>query len=182
MPPLDIDTALAWRGKTVRDRHGEKIGRLGDVYLDRETELPAYAAVNTGLFGTKETYLRLDDAELVDDDVQVPYDRQVVLDAPRIDPEVALNAHEEALLDEHYGAPNPTASAEGEMVRSEEEVQVRTEPVKRRERVRLRKHIVTDHVEKKVPVRREEIRVEHDPPREGRIVDVQDAGEREPGG
>ena len=61
MAPLDIDTVLAWRGKTVRDRHGEKIGRFGDVYLDHETDLPAYAAVNTGLFGSKESFLRLDE-------------------------------------------------------------------------------------------------------------------------
>ena len=173
----DIDTVLGWRGKTVLDRHGEKIGRLGDIYLDRDTDAPAYAGVNTGLFGTKETYLRLADANLVDDDIQVPYDREVVLEAPRIDPDVALTAHEEDLLDEHYGRPNPTASGGAEMIRSEEEVRVSTRPVQRRERVRLRKHIVTEHVEKTVPVRREEIRVEHDPPPEGNVVDVQDAGE-----
>jgi hypothetical protein len=179
MTALDIDTVLEWRGKTVRDRHGEKIGRFGDVYLDRETDVPAYAGVNTGLFGTKETYVRLADARLVDDEIQVPYDREVVLEAPQIDPEVALTAHEEDLLDEHYGRPNPTGSGDGEMIRSEEEVRIRTEPVKRRERVRLRKHIVTEHVEKTVPVRREEIRLEHDGPPEGRVVDVQDAGEAE---
>ena len=49
MTPLDVDTVLAWRGKTVKDRHGEKIGRLGAVYLDRETDAPAYAGVTTGL-------------------------------------------------------------------------------------------------------------------------------------
>ena len=175
MAPLEIDTVLAWRGKTVRDRHGEKIGRFGDVYLDRKTDLPAYAAVSTGLFGTKETYLRLDDARLVDDDVQVPYDRRNVLDAPQIDPNVALTAHEEALLDEHYGRANPTVSEHGEMIRSEEQVRVSTRPVTRRERVRLRKHVVTEDVQKTVPVRREEIRVEHDPPPDGRIVRVEDA-------
>ena len=30
--------------------------------------------------------------------------------------------------------------------------------------------LALDHVEKTVPVRREEVRVEHDPPPEGRIV------------
>lgn len=33
-----------------------------------------------------------------------------------------------------------------------------------RARVRLRKHVVTDYVEKRVPVKREAIRVEHGPP------------------
>jgi hypothetical protein len=175
MGELDIDTALAWRGKTVRDRHGEKIGRFGDVYLDRETDLPAYAGVNTGLFGTKETYVPLARARVTDDgDISVPYDRERVLDAPRIDPQVALTAAEEADLEDHYGRPHPTVSDDGEMVRSEEEVELRTEPTTRRERVRLRKHVVTEHVEKTVPVLREEIRVEHDPPQEGRVVRVED--------
>src|SRR5687768_18529010 len=82
---VDIDTALEWRGRTVVDRHGEKIGRFGDVYLDSETDLPAYAAVSTGLFGTKETYVRLDDARPEGDDIQVAYDREHVLEAPRLD-------------------------------------------------------------------------------------------------
>ena len=174
---VDIDTALGWRGKTVVDRHGEKIGRFGDVYLDSSTDLPAFAAVATGLFGTKETYVRLADAREQDDEIMVAYDREHVLEAPRLDPGVALTAHEEALLDEHYAAtPSPRSASDdhAEMVRSEEEVHLATEPVERRERVRLRKVEVTDVVERTVPVRREEVRLEHEPPPEGRIVDVED--------
>lgn len=180
MAPLDIDTALAWRGKTVKDRHGEKIGRFGAVYLDRETDVPAYAGVTTGLLGRTEHYVPLADAWLDDDeDVCVPYDRDMVLEAPEINPKVALTAAEEDELGEHYATPNAPSHPDGEMVRSEEEVRLSTRPTQRRERVRLRKYLVTEQVEKKVPVRREEIRVEHDPPPEGRVVDVQDAGEDE---
>jgi stress response protein YsnF len=174
---VDIDTALEWRGRTVVDRHGEKIGRFGDVYLDSETDLPAYAAVTTGLFGTKETYVRLDDARPEGDDIQVAYDREHVLEAPRLDPGVSLTAHEETLLDEHYAAvPGPRDASEdhAEMVRSEEEVRVRTEPTERRERVRLKKVTVTDEVQRTVPVRREEVRLEHEPPPEGTIVEVEE--------
>jgi stress response protein YsnF len=48
------------------------------------------------------------------------------------------------------------------MTRSEEEVHIRK---RRRERgrARLRKYVVTDYVEKKVPVQREEVRVEYEP-------------------
>lgn len=174
---VDIDTALEWRGKTVVDRHGEKIGRFGDVYLDSETDLPAYAAVTTGLFGTKETYVRLDDARPQGDDIQVAYDREHVLEAPRLDPGVALTAHEEMLLDEHYAggsAPQEAGEDHAEMVRSEEEVRIRKEPVQRRERVRLKKVTVTDQVQRTVPVRKEVIQLEHEPPPEGRVVDVED--------
>ncbi len=191
---LDIDTALSWRGKTVVDRDGDKIGKLGDVYLDRETDLPAYAAVETGLFGTQESYVRLSDAEPAGDDIRVPYEKALVRDAPRIDPDVALTAEEERRLDEHYGggtvAAPDDAPAEGgamaarddardeddapvEMVRSEEEAELHTES-RPTERVRLKKVTVTDHVERTVPVRREEVRLEHEPPPEGRVVDVEE--------
>lgn len=175
MAPIDVDTVLAWRGKTVKDRHGEKIGRLGAVYLDNETEAPAYMGVTTGLLGRTEHYAPLAHAELdADEDVRIPYDRDMVLAAPEIHPEVALSAAEEDALEEHYAMPNTPSDPGGEMVRSEEEVRVSTRPKERRERVRLRKYLVTEHVEKTVPVRREEIRVEHDPPQEGRIVGVED--------
>ena len=180
MAPLDIDTALAWRGKTVKDRHGEKIGRFKDIYLDRETDEPAYAGVSTGLLGSGERYVPLAHAQLDgDDDIQVPYDREMVLEAPQIDPDVALTAAEEDTLHEHYAIPNTPTSPDGEMVRSEEEVHLSTRPTQRREKVRLRKYLVTEHVEKTVPVRREEIRVEHDPPQEGRVVDIQDVDDDE---
>lgn len=183
MAPLDIDTALAWRGKTVKDRHGEKIGRLGAIYLDRETDAPAYAGVTTGLLGHTEHYVPLAHAELDEDEhLRVPYDRDMVLEAPRIDPEVALTAAEEDALDEHYARPNAPSHPDGEMVRSEEEVRLSTRPTQRRERVRLRKYLVTEQVETKVPVRREEIRVEHDPPQEGRVVRVEDVDDEERSG
>jgi stress response protein YsnF len=60
------------------------------------------------------------------------------------------------------------------MIRSEEEV--RLGPVERRpvERVRLRKVTVTENVQRTVPVRREEVRLETDPPPEGRIESAED--------
>src|SRR5689334_7722120 len=37
----DIETALAWRGRTVRDRDGEKVGTFGAIYLEgEETRAP----------------------------------------------------------------------------------------------------------------------------------------------
>jgi stress response protein YsnF len=62
------------------------------------------------------------------------------------------------------------------VTRSEEEVSFKTRAAPR-ERVRLRQHVVTEHVEKTVPVRREEVRVETGPPQDGRVVDVRDAAE-----
>lgn len=173
----DIDTVLGWRGRTVRDRAGEKVGSLGAIYLDRETDRPAYAGVRTGLLGRSEHVVPLDGAEEVDGDVRVPYAKDRIEAAPDVDPEVALSEAQEDLLAEHYEAPTRTEGDATEMVRSEEEVEIGVQPSARRERVRLRKYMVTEEVEQTVPVRREEIRLEHEPPPEGRIVDVEDAGD-----
>jgi PRC-barrel domain/Domain of unknown function (DUF2382) len=164
----DLDTVLSWRGKTVRDRDGEKLGTLGALYLDHDTDRPAYAGVQTGLLRRRESVVPLDGAEEIDGDVRVPYAAAQVHDAPNIDPDVALDEDEQERLHEHYSVPATEEPAAGapEVVRSEEEVRVQPGPMRPRERVRLKKYLVTDYVEQTVPVRREEVRVEHDPPRE----------------
>jgi PRC-barrel domain protein/uncharacterized protein DUF2382 len=207
MSPLDIDTALAWRGRTVVDRDGEKIGTLGEILLDSRTDLPAWGGVRTGLFGRKESYLPLDELREVEGEaLQAPFDKQHVVDAPGVDPDVAMEADDQAALFRHYGredepegreepagavaaeggAPRPTDGTpegsqeplrEGEMIRSEEEITTGTTPMRPTERVRLKKVLVTDEVKRTVPVRREEIRLETDPPPEGTVEAVEDADE-----
>jgi stress response protein YsnF len=174
----DLDTVLAWRGKTVVDRDGEKAGTLGALYLD-DDDRPAYAGVRTGLFRHRESMVPLEGARELDGDVQVPFALEQIHSAPNVDADVALSDAEQDQLAAHYGAPSRILQGddgpEAEMVRSEEEVSFGVAPAKPRERVRLRKHVVVENVEQTVPVRREEVRLEHDPPPEGRIVDVRDA-------
>ena len=103
MTTPDIDTALGWRGRTVIDREGRKVGRLDALYLDAETDRPAWAAVHTGLFGLRRSFVPLAGSVLVGDDVQVPFTEEVIKDAPKADPDVTLSEEEEALLYRHYG-------------------------------------------------------------------------------
>jgi hypothetical protein len=186
MAPLDIDTALDWRGRTVRGADGEKIGTFGDVFLDQETDRPAWAGVRTGLFGRHESYIPLDRVEDDGEDLRVPFDKQLVKDAPRIDPDVALSTEEEQALFAHYGreyvriAGSDPADApdtgerlsrdDDAMTRSEEEVAVHEGPMRPTERVRLRKVQVTEHQRRVIPVQREVIAVETD--------DVEDSSTR----
>jgi hypothetical protein len=174
----DLDTVLAWRGKTVLDRDGEKAGTLGALYLD-DDDRPAYAGVQTGLFRRRESLVPLDGARVLGDDVQVPYALEKIHSAPSVDVDVSLNDDEQDQLAEHYGEPSRILTGDekpvAEMVRSEEEVRFGVAPATPRERVRLRKYTVVEPVEQTVRVRREEIRLEHEPPPEGKIVDVDDA-------
>src|SRR4051794_34082051 len=133
---LDIDTALGWRGKTVRDRDGEKVGTVGDIYLEGESDRPAYAGVLTGLFKRNESIVPLADAREVDGDLVIPYAAAQIRDAPNVDPEVALSEEDEERLRSHYGEATQMAPDSAEIVRSEEEVDFGVAPAQPKERVR----------------------------------------------
>jgi sporulation protein YlmC with PRC-barrel domain len=99
-----IDDMTSWRGKTVVDQEGHKIGTIEDIYLDRHSGAPEWAAVKTGLFGTKHTFVPIAEAEVTgEDQVRVPFDKDQVKNAPRIEADGELSPDEERQLYEHYG-------------------------------------------------------------------------------
>jgi uncharacterized protein (TIGR02271 family) len=176
----DIDTVRGWQGHTMVDRDGSRIGRIDAIYLDDHTGQPEWALVNTGLFGTKASFVPLAQATQTDQDVRVPYDKQLVKDAPRVDPDGHLSEAEERQLWRHYGLdydrtlrrPASGRDAGGRdtsgpttddaMTRSEEELRVGTAQ-RERGRVRLRKYVTPEQVQQTVPVRREKARLEREP-------------------
>src|SRR5215212_2640466 len=91
----DTDTVRAWQDRTLVDRDGDRVGRIDAIYLDDQTGEPEWALVTTGLFGTKASFVPLAQATQTDQDVRVPYDKQLVKDAPRIDPDGQLSETEE---------------------------------------------------------------------------------------
>ena len=128
MSPLDIDMVMAWRGRTVIDRDGEKIGTLGEILLDSETDTPAWGGVRTGIFGRKESCLPLDALQEADDDaLRASFEKRHVIDAPSVDPEVAMTPDDEAALSRHYGRDErPAAQDERANLVRPEAVQVET--------------------------------------------------------
>ncbi|WP_411734701.1 PRC-barrel domain-containing protein [Paeniglutamicibacter sp.] len=87
---------------TVFGSDGEKIGTLGQIYLDDGTNLPHFATVHTGLFGTQENFVPLSDAEISDGQLYVKFTKHVVKDAPNIDPLGHLSPEEEDQLYDYY--------------------------------------------------------------------------------
>ena len=97
----DVET---WRGKTMVDADGDKIGTIEDIFLDRHTGDPGWAGVKTGLFGRKHTLVPIDGAETTDDDqIRVPVQKETVKGAPTIDPDGELSPDEERQLWDYYG-------------------------------------------------------------------------------
>jgi uncharacterized protein (TIGR02271 family) len=176
----DIDTVRTWQDRTMVDRDGSRIGPIDAIYLDDQSGQPEWALVNTGLFGTKASFVPLAQATQTGSDVGVPYDKQLVKDAPRVDPDGHLSEAEERQLWRHYGLDydrttrRPATSrdtvgrdssgptTDEAMTRSEEELRVGTTQ-RERGRVRLRKYVTTEQVQQTVPVQREQARVEREP-------------------
>ena len=178
-------------GGTVVDQDGSKIGKVGQIYLDDQTGQPEWVTVSTGLFGSTESFIPLAQADVAGDEIRVPYDKDKVKGAPRVDADGDLSQDQEAELYAFYGLGYTEATSDsglptggqrtdrsGEagivgrdtsgpttdeaMTRSEERLNVGTA---RQEigRARLRKFIVTEQQNVTVPVSHEEVRVEREP-------------------
>jgi sporulation protein YlmC with PRC-barrel domain len=104
-----LETALGWRGHTMYDRDGEKIGRIQEIYLDGDTDAPEWALVSTSLFRGRSTFVPIAGARPEDDGVHVPFERVQVKDAPTIDPDAELSQQHEKELYAHYGMASPSS-------------------------------------------------------------------------
>ncbi|MDP9496948.1 MAG: YsnF/AvaK domain-containing protein [Actinomycetota bacterium] len=100
---ITLEQARQLSGKTMIGPGGEKLGKIDTLYADREDGEPTFATVQTGMFGTKTHFVPLQDATLSGEQVQVPYDKSLVNDAPNIDPDAELSPEEEERLYAHYG-------------------------------------------------------------------------------
>jgi uncharacterized protein (TIGR02271 family) len=172
-----------WIDQDLVDSNHNKIGKINQVYVDRQTGEPKFVAVKTGLLGSNVSLVPIEESQAGDDHVAVPYSKDQVKDAPDIDADAELSEAEEQRLYEHYGlryepyeGPDHGSltgydrhatrgrgrATDDAMTRSEEELRVGTTS-RESGRARLRKYVVTEQVEKTVPVKREKVRVEREP-------------------
>ncbi|QDH10586.1 DUF2382 domain-containing protein [Nocardioides dongxiaopingii] len=91
-------------GATAYGQGGDKLGKVGQVYLDDNTGQPAFVTVSTGLFGTNESFVPLEQATYDGDRLTLPYSKDQVKDAPNVDLDGEhLDPAEEERLYQHYG-------------------------------------------------------------------------------
>jgi hypothetical protein len=99
-----LEDADSVRDATMVDKEGARVGKVRDVFLDRQTGRPAWAALDTGLFGRRHTLVPITDAFLnFNAEVQVPFGKSQVKQAPSIEPGQALTPELERKMWEHYG-------------------------------------------------------------------------------
>ena len=97
-------------GAAVLDSDGDKIGTVGQIYVDTDNGNPSWVSVRTGLFGMSETFVPIDQADQAGDDIRVPFQKDFVKDAPRIDVDGALEHSQEDELYRYYGS-GPTGNS-----------------------------------------------------------------------
>jgi uncharacterized protein (TIGR02271 family) len=95
-----LDTVM---GSDLYGSDGSKIGKIGQVYLDDTTDQPAWVTVNTGLFGTNESFVPVADANFSGDRLTVPFSKDKVKDAPNVASDGHISREEEQTLYQYYG-------------------------------------------------------------------------------
>src|SRR5829696_4923867 len=101
--PITESDLTGLRNGNVVTTSGDKIGSIGQIYLDDQTGDPSFVTANTGLFGTSQSFVPLQGASVRDGDIVVDYDKDTVKNAPRIEDDGKLSPEEEDSLYEYYG-------------------------------------------------------------------------------
>jgi uncharacterized protein (TIGR02271 family) len=101
-------------GRTAVDSAGDKIGKIGQIYLDDQSGQPRWVTISTGLFGTKESFAPLQGSRQNGENLQLAVTKDLVKDAPKIDADGHLDDSENDALYAHYagyhGVGSPTSN------------------------------------------------------------------------
>jgi hypothetical protein len=99
-PSLNV---AEWHGRMLVDVDGEKIGKLQDVYVDVETDVPQFATVKEGFISKHLTFVPLGGIAVGPDRLQVAVTKQQVQGAPNIQQHgEELSQDDESALYHHY--------------------------------------------------------------------------------
>lgn len=90
-------------GADLLDSEGDKVGKIGQIYVDDTTGEAEWATVNTGPSGP-ESFVPLAQADRAGRAVRVPYQQATIKDAPKIQPGGGrIDESQERELYAHYG-------------------------------------------------------------------------------
>ena len=98
-------------GRTAVDSAGDKIGKIGQIYLDDTSGAPQWVTISTGLFGNKESFAPIGGYRLDGDDVVLNVTKDQVKDAPNVDADGHLDDSENDALYDYYSGSFTTATS-----------------------------------------------------------------------
>lgn len=103
------------QGYELRDREGEKIGKVDEVFVD-DSDRPQYLGVKTGLLGGKLNLVPADLASADGDNrrIELSASRDQIKDAPSLDSNEEITSDREREVREHFGLGSGPSSEEND--------------------------------------------------------------------
>jgi sporulation protein YlmC with PRC-barrel domain len=92
-----------WHTRSVTASDGQKVGKLEDVYVSKETGEPEFLLIESGFLGRTLHLVPSEGATLEGEDVRVAFEKPAIDAAPTVPADDDLSPDEERRLFEHYG-------------------------------------------------------------------------------
>ena len=84
------------------DAEDNRIGKVSRVYNDDQTGQPMWVLVETGLFGTRQSFAPIHGARLDGERVLLAVSKDQIKDAPNVDQDAHISESEEDALRQYY--------------------------------------------------------------------------------
>ncbi|MDN4610245.1 PRC-barrel domain-containing protein [Arthrobacter burdickii] len=91
-----LQAATAW------DSNGKKLGDVNQVHLEKESGIPAWVTVSTGLLNSRKHYVPLANSHFEGDALHLAWTKDQITDAPSALSDIELSAEEESALIDYY--------------------------------------------------------------------------------
>lgn len=125
---MEIEHIEQWRGQSVVDQDGEKVGKLEEVLFDGQDA--RLGCVGTGLFGRKLNLVPLEGATLSRQHVRVAFPRDAVKNAPTLELDTPVTGELERAAFGHYGLKAPARGGEPVIYESSQTRERRAEEIR----------------------------------------------------
>lgn len=157
---MQMEQLQQMRGAPVLDSTGDQIGKVEEIFYDADGGQPEWIGLGTGFLGTKRVLVPVQSAQVQDDAIQVPFEKEHVKGAPDVD-EDEIGEETERELYAYYGLGGRGEGGQT-VTRHEEELAVGTQEVETGQ-ARIRKWVETEPVAMDVELRQETARVTREP-------------------
>jgi hypothetical protein len=100
---INVEHIEDWRGKDVVDPDGVSLGKLQEVFYDKDTQTPILLATKSGMLSRKVKLIPIDGSRVGPDYVRVAHDKASVDASPDGTPDLAPDAQALDTIGEAYG-------------------------------------------------------------------------------
>jgi len=99
-----LEDVQAWEGYRVDDVEGQAVARVEGAFVDGKSGDPVWVLVRLGRFG-RIVPISIRECAAAAGRVWVPHDREVIRNAPAVDPGQPLTGEQEKQVLDYYGIP-----------------------------------------------------------------------------